>query len=198
MTNTAASSRRSFLGGAFAATALTMFSPAARRAVAAAKKRNVPIGIEMFSLREEERKDMPGTLKLVKEMGYDGVEFWAPYLEWSREQAKDLRKVLDDNGLKCFSTHNRTTYFQPDRLTRAIDYNLILGSKYIVNAYAGEIKELAGWTKLIALLNDAHKEAKKAGLKVGHHNWGVEWRTSLEGGKRPIELLMAETPKDFG
>ncbi|HEY0714456.1 MAG TPA: sugar phosphate isomerase/epimerase, partial [Polyangia bacterium] len=113
MTITSACSRRSLLGGAFAATISTMFSPAARRAVAAAKRRNVPVGIEMFSLREEERKDMPGTLKLVKEMGYDGVEFWAPYLDWSREQTKDLRKVLDDNGLKCFSTHNRTTYFQP-------------------------------------------------------------------------------------
>lgn len=179
--------------------ALPLATLAARKAAGAPGK-PVPIGLELYSLKNEERMDMIGTLKAVKEMGYDGVEFWAPYLDWSREQIRDLRLVLDDLGLKCFSTHNRNYYFTPDRLPRAIDYNLLLGSRYVVMAHPGPVEGPAhdGWKRVAEILATSHATFRKAGLRGGYHNHGMEWKPTLDGGKRPIELLTAGTPKDFG
>ncbi len=170
----------------------------ARRAQAAQGKKPVPIGLEMYSLKDDERKDMLGTLRLVKEMGYDGVEFWAPYLEWSREQLRDIRQALDDLGLKCFSTHNRNHYFEPERLGRAIEYNVMLGSRHLVMAHPGPVDGVDGWKRVAEILTRGHQQAKKAGLRGGYHNHGMEWKPTLDGGKRPIDILVPGTPRDFG
>src|SRR5688500_2880459 len=171
--NKRAPSRRTVLS--LSAGALATFTLAPRRPAAAPK--NVPIGLEMYSLKDHERQDMLGTLKAVKEMGYDGVEFWAPYLEWSREQIRDLRLVPDDLGLRCFSTHNRNHYFSGDRLDRAIDYNLMLGSRYVVMAHPGPVDGADGWKAVAELLTTAHGRFRKAGLRGGYHNHGMEWKT---------------------
>src|SRR6476620_8515444 len=92
-------SRRTFLSMTaalpFAASALTRF-----------KARNVPVGLELYSVRGELAKDLLGTVAAVGKMGYEVVEFYAPYLNWTPEMAKNVRKQLDDVGLKCHSTHN--------------------------------------------------------------------------------------------
>ena len=198
---TSACSRRNVLGLSATLPAALL---AARRPAWAAQRPPVPIGIEMYSLKDDERKDMLGTLRAVKQMGYDGVEFWAPYLEWTREQARDIRQQLDDLGLHCFSTHNRAHHFAPDRFDRVIDYNLILGSRYVVMAHPGPVdagtdgQNDAGWKRVAEILSTAHTRARKAGIRAGYHNHGMEWKPTLAGGKRPIEVLTGNTPKDFG
>src|SRR2546426_2855304 len=82
--------------------------------------RNVPVGLELFSVRGELAKDLLGTVAAVGKMGYQVVEFYAPYLDWTTETAKSVRKVLDDTGLKCHSTHNNGPSFTPDGLKKAI------------------------------------------------------------------------------
>ncbi|MCS7309894.1 MAG: sugar phosphate isomerase/epimerase, partial [Armatimonadetes bacterium] len=61
----------------------------------------IPIGVQLYSVRDDCAKDLPGTLAAIAKMGYEGVEF-AGYHGYS---ARDLRKLLDDNGLKCCGTH---------------------------------------------------------------------------------------------
>jgi len=62
---------------------------------------SIPMGLQLYSVRSECARDLPGTLKAVAKMGYDGVEF-AGYYGYS---AQDIRKLLDDFGLKCCGTH---------------------------------------------------------------------------------------------
>jgi sugar phosphate isomerase/epimerase len=193
---TFAPTRRALLAGSAAGVACTLGSTLAPRRAQAAKP--IPVGLELYSLKEDERKDMLGTLRAVKEMGYDGVEFWAPYLDWSRGQIQDLRKALDDLGLRCFSTHNRNYYFAPDRLARAIDYNVLLGSRYLVMAHPGPVDGAEGWKSVAALLTRSHAQFRKAGLRGGYHNHGMEWKALPGGTQRPIDLLTAGTPADFG
>src|SRR6478735_7351899 len=82
-------SRRTFLAIAAAA-------PLSAAAVlTAAKARNVPVGLELYSVRGELAKDLLGTVAAVGKMGYQVVEFYAPYLEWTPDTAKSVRKVLD-------------------------------------------------------------------------------------------------------
>src|ERR1051326_5832448 len=88
-------SRRSFL----AATAAVPLAGAPPR-------KRLPIGLELYSVRGELAKDLKGTVTAVAKMGYEVVEFFSPYFSWTPEYAKEVRKLLDDLGIKCNSTHN--------------------------------------------------------------------------------------------
>lgn len=181
--------RRSFL--ALAGAAPLAWSPLA----GAARRKRIPVGLEIYSVKEEEKQDLLGTLGALAKMGYEGVEFWAPYLDWTPEYAKEVRKRLDGLKMKCFSTHNRDYYFSAENLGKAIDLNGILGSKYVVLAGAGKIPDLDGWKKLAESQTAAHEKLKAAGLRGGFHNLTAEWK--LVDGKRPIDILTAGTPKDY-
>src|SRR5262245_53905845 len=63
-----------------------------------------PIGIELYAVRGELARDLPNTLRTVAQIGYEVVEFYAPYLRWTFPYAKEVRTRLDDLGLRCFST----------------------------------------------------------------------------------------------
>ncbi|MEO7649215.1 MAG: sugar phosphate isomerase/epimerase, partial [Bryobacteraceae bacterium] len=93
--------------------------------------------MELFSVREELSKDLFGTVTAVAKIGYQGVEFYAPYFQWTPAYAKEVRKLLDDLGIVCFSTHNGSSSFTPENLSKAIELNTILGSKLVVMASAG-------------------------------------------------------------
>ena len=60
-------------------------------------KRKLLIGLQLYSVRDDCAKDLPGTLKAVAKMGYSGVEFAGYY----GRTAQELRRMLDENGLKC-------------------------------------------------------------------------------------------------
>src|SRR5271165_971539 len=128
-------SRRNFL-------ALTAVMPLALRAGAPPA---IPMGIEMYSVRDALKKDPQGTVRAIAEMGYQGLEFYAPYFEWPPAQAKEMKKLLDDLGIRCFSTHNDATYMNKEHIQNAIDLNLILGSKYVVMASSQPKPGLDGW-----------------------------------------------------
>ncbi|HVB28750.1 MAG TPA: sugar phosphate isomerase/epimerase, partial [Terriglobia bacterium] len=69
-------SRRSFLAGLAAA-------PLGAAAVAAAAAKHIPIGLELYSVRNDLAKDLAGTVRKVAGMGYQCVEFYAPYYDWT-------------------------------------------------------------------------------------------------------------------
>src|SRR4051812_50020597 len=91
-------SRRTFL-------AVAGLGPFAASAMAAMQK-SVPVGLELYSVRNELMKDLPGTVTAVAKMGYKIVEFYSPYFDWTPDKAKEVRKLLDDLGIECRSTHN--------------------------------------------------------------------------------------------
>jgi len=162
---------------------------------AAAKGKNIPVGLELYSVRDEMKKDLLGTVRRVGQMGYEGVEFYSPYFDWTPEYAKEVRKVLDEVRLKCWSTHNSAKSFDAANLQKAIDLNGILGSKYVVMASAGKGESLDGWKKVAETLTSGHQKLKSAGMKAGFHNHELEFKP-IEG-KRPMEVLAANTPKDL-
>ena len=165
--------------------------PWALRATALSAAGSVPVGLEMYSVRNTLDKDLAGTVRAVSEMGYEGLEFYAPYFQWTAAQAKDMRKLLDDLGIRCFSTHNDSDYFTGEMLQHAREINLILGSKYIVMASSHEKSGLDGWRKVADTLNEAAGKLQPDGLKVGYHNHQAEF-TPI-GGVRPIEVLAKNT-----
>jgi sugar phosphate isomerase/epimerase len=179
-------SRRAFLG----MTAALPFAAASLRAAA----KNVPVGLELYSVRGELAKDLLGTITAVGKMGYEVVEFYAPYLNWTPETAKDVRKRLDDLGVKCLSTHNNSPSFTDDGLKKAIELNQIIGSKNVIMASAPRATGIDAWKTLAGQLTAISEKLKPLGLATGYHNHQVEWRP-LEG-QRPMDVIAAGTPKD--
>ena len=174
-------SRRSFL-------ALSAMLPWAFTARAST---SIPVGLELYSVREALQKDPQATLRAVAQMGYEGVEFYAPYFEWTERETKQIRKLLDELGIRCFSTHNDESYLNPQNIDRTRDMNLILGSKYVVLASAGQKTNLTEWRSVADMLNKTAEKLELAGLKAGYHNHQLEF-TPIDG-QRPIEILAKNT-----
>jgi sugar phosphate isomerase/epimerase len=182
-------SRRSLLAAPLAALPLALPLPAA--------KKKVPVGLELFSVRQELSKDLFGTVKAVAKMGYEGVEFYSPYFQWTTAYAKDVRKLLDDLNIRCFSTHNGAASFQAVNHQKAIELNQILGSKFIIMASAGKQAPTEdAWKKVAESLSTSAEAFGKQGIKAGFHNHQLEFRPLDGGGPRPIEVIAKNTPKN--
>jgi sugar phosphate isomerase/epimerase len=177
-------SRRSFL-------ALAGALPFALKASAAGK---IPVGVELYTVRDELSKDLMGTVRAIGKMGYEVVEFYSPYYSWTPEKAKEVRKLLDDLGVRCRSTHNDSTTLTAENLPKAIELNQIIGSKYIIMASAGRTTGIDSWKAVADRLNAAAEKLKAAGMATGYHNHQTEWRP-IEG-QRPLDVIASGTSKD--
>ena len=142
-------------------------------------------------MRDALKKDPEGTLRAVAGMGYQAVEFYAPYFEWTDAQAKQTRKLLDELGMRCYSTHNGDDYFSAKNIERVRDLNLILGSKYVVLAWTDPKTGMDGWKLVADKLNAATDALAPAGLKAGYHNHQAEF--TAVGGVRPMEIIAKNT-----
>ena len=177
-------SRRSFL-------ALSAALPWALRGVASGAAGSLPVGLELYSVREALKTDPEGTVRAVAQMGYQAVEFYAPYYDWTDAQAKQMRKLMDDLGIRCYSTHNDEDFFSAAKIDHARDLNLILGCEYMVQAWSDPKPDLDAWKALAERLNGIADKLAPSGLKVGYHNHDAEWKPV--GGRRPMEVLASST-----
>jgi sugar phosphate isomerase/epimerase len=178
--------RRTFLAST-AAIPVALAAPSANNAI--------PIGLELYSVRDNLAKDLPATLRAVAKMGYQVVEFFGPYSAWTPDRAKEVRAILDDTGTRCNSTHNGLDSFSTANLPHAIELNKILGSRYIVLSSPGKVTGLDDYRKVAGLLTQVQETLKPLGLRAGYHNHNAEF-TPLEG-TRPIEIIAANTPHDL-
>ncbi|MBV8807701.1 MAG: sugar phosphate isomerase/epimerase [Acidobacteriaceae bacterium] len=161
-----------------------------------AKGKQIPIGLELYSVRDELKKDRTATLQAVSKMGYECVEFYAPYYEWTTEEAKQVRKQLDDLKLRCYSTHNDRQFLTPEGLTKAIELNKILGTRFIVLAHPGkEPASIDECKQLADFLNRANRTMESEGLHAGYHNHDLEWKPI--DGQVPLQVIAANTDKSI-
>ena len=173
---------------------LLAFTAVAPLAVAAPAGKHFPVGLELYSVRDELAKDLTGTVRAVARMGYEVVEFFSPYYAWTPDYAREVRKLMDDLGIRCNSTHNGANSFTPEGIQKAIELNQILGAKYIVMASAGRVTGLDGWKGVADRLANASEKLKPLGMRAGYHNHALEFKP-LDG-KRPIEVLASNTPRE--
>lgn len=177
-------SRRSFLTSMAAASAILP---------AAAQRRKIPVGLELYSVRQDMAKDLMGTVRTVAKMGYEVVEFYSPYYAWTADYAREVRQLMDDLGIHCLSTHNDARSFSPEGIDKAIELNSILGSRYIVMASPGKAVTMDDWKKVAERLNTGNEKMNPAGIRAGYHNHQLEFK-ALEG-TRPIDVIAENTDR---
>ena len=191
--------RRSFLAASAAALTACQSddapAPAVEEAASVPARKDVPVGLELYSVRESLKEDLMGTVAAVAEIGYQVVEFYSPYFDWTDEHAKEVRAHLDSLGLECRSLHSPRRAFEADGRARAIELNGILGSGTAVMASpGGKVEDAEGWKRIAELLSESQQEFSRAGLRAGYHNHDSEW-VDLGGGQHAMDILAAETPE---
>jgi len=107
---------------------------------------------------------LPGMLAAVAKIGYKGVEF-AGYYDRS---AKDLRKILDDNGLIACGTHTPYDSVLPDKLAQTIEFNRTIGNKFLIVPWM-EGGSKADWLAKAKMFNDVADKLRPEGMSVGYH-----------------------------
>ena len=134
----------------------------------------IPIALQLYSVREDCAKDLPRTLEAVAKMGYEGVEF-AGYYGW---KAEDLRRLLDDLGLKVAGTHIGLNTLLGDEYERTVEFNKILGNKYLVVPGLPPERRSSkeAWIETAKLMDEIAAKLKEEGMKLGYHNHAVEFQ----------------------
>jgi sugar phosphate isomerase/epimerase len=139
----------------------------------AKEDKRIPIGFQLYTVRGEFSRDVPGTLKKLADIGYKAVEFWGygggPNV-YQKYSAKDLRKMLDEFGLKCCGMHLDLSALSDANLQQTIENNTVLGSQYLNVAGAKDkMKSEKGIAELANLLNQRAKDCKPHSMFVGYH-----------------------------
>jgi sugar phosphate isomerase/epimerase len=178
-------SRRDILRYATLAAAAAAFPSLTR---AEPEKKKIPIGLELYSLRTLIPKDFTGTIEAVGKMGYQGVEF-AGYHGWDKKPA-ELRKLLDDNGLKCCGTHTALPTLEGDELKKTIELHKILGNKFLI-CPSFSAKDAAGWMNVAKKFNDIAARAKESDMLVGYHSHATDFKKF--DGKTSWEIFFDNT-----
>ena len=124
-------------------------------------------------MRGELSRNVPDTVKTLAQIGYRGVEFWdyagTPEV-YQHYSAAELRKILDDRGLKCCGMHVKLEALSDDKLKRTIETNQTLGNIYINLVMAPELmKTEAGIGQLARLLNKVSTECRAQNMVAGYH-----------------------------
>jgi sugar phosphate isomerase/epimerase len=163
-------SRRGFLATTASVAALGVLGSGCtqeERSSAGMTTGKIPVGVQVYSVRKVAEKDLAGTLAQIAKMGYQGVEFAGYY----GHSAKDIRKMLDDNGIVCCGTHTQYADLSDEKLAATLEFNKTLGNKYVIVPWLqGDKNNLKdSWLKYAARFNVLAEKLKPQGMFVGYH-----------------------------
>jgi sugar phosphate isomerase/epimerase len=158
----------------------------------APERKKIPLGLQLYSLRKECAKDLEGTIAAVGKMGYKGVEFAG----YHGRDAKTLRKLLDDAGLKCCGTHTALDTLLGDKLAQTIEFNKTLGNEYLIvpSLQLKYQKSKEAWQQAADRFNEVLPKATAENMRIGYHNHGVEF-TPING-EMPWDIFFNRAKKD--
>jgi len=149
-----------------------------------------PVGLQLYSLRAQFAKDVPGTLDKVKAFGVKNVELAGMY----GLTAEQFKAQLDARGLKAVGGHFPFDHFRTN-LDGIIHDAKVLGLKYAGCAWIPHDDKAPFDEKTareaIAVFNQAGEELAKHGMKFYYHVHGYEFQPFGQG--TLLDLMMQET-----
>lgn len=198
-------SRRDFLGAFGAAGAMAAMPGFGQCCTGSACSATATqVGVQLYSIRQYigGKKGVPGVglakaLKEVAAIGYKGVEFAGYY----GNDAKTLKAMLDDAGLKACGTHVGRGEFSPEKIKATCEFNLGYGNNLIIcpggGNFPGKGQNLDDFLKmLVDYYNKAAETAKTFGCKIGLHNHTREFELKMKDGTTYWDYFFSNTSKD--
>jgi sugar phosphate isomerase/epimerase len=164
---------------------------------------NSVLGVQLYSVREDMKKDPLGTLKQLAAMGYKNVEH-ANYInrKFYGYTAKEFKKILDDMGMKMPSGHTvmERTHWDPSKkdFTASWKYTIedaaIVGQQYVISPWLDEElrKTYDGLLAYMEVFNKSGELCKKSGMKFGYHNHNFEFSTKLNN-QKVFDIMVKHT-----
>lgn len=152
----------------------------------------LPIALQLYSVRDEVEKDFEGTVKKVKSLGYDGVEFAGLY----GKTAAEVKKICEDADIVPVSAH--VPYYDmlenPEKVLA--DYKEI-GCKYVAVPYLTEECRPGtdGWEDTVKGIAQIAKAAKEMGIQLLYHNHDFEF-VKIDG-KYALDILYDSISEDL-
>src|SRR5947209_1210138 len=157
--------RRDFLKWGAAAGAVALARPGS---ILAQDKKHIPVGLQLYSVRDVLVKDFEGTLAKVAEMGFEGVEFAGNFGKYGKDP-EGLRKVLDGLKLKAAGTHTGAGTLAGDKLKDTVAFYKALDCKFLIVPGDGRYTKSDQTNKEYAEFLTKVAEALKAeGMYTGH------------------------------
>jgi sugar phosphate isomerase/epimerase len=193
-------SRRTFLKSSALSLAATAFL---KNELFAAKKGQEIVGIQLYSVRDDMKKDPSGTLKQLQGIGYKYVEH-ANYVDrkFYGYSPTDFKKLLDDLGMMMHSGHtvmqknhwdvSKNDFTDAWKFT--VDDAAIAGQKYVISPWLDESmrQNYDDFKRYMDVFNKSGELCNKSGMKFGYHNHDFEFSTSLNG-VMLYDLIMQNT-----
>lgn len=130
-----------------------------------AEDKKIPIGLELYSLREQCKTDLVGMLSAVSKIGYKGVEFAG----YHGHSAKEIRQMLDDHNLVTCGTHTPYDAVLGDKLNGTIEFNRTIGNKFVIVPWM-TAKTKQEWLDKAKLFNELAERLKPEGMSIGYHS----------------------------
>ena len=164
---------------------------------------NTILGLQLYSVRDDMKKDPLGTMKQLAAMGYKYVEH-ANYVEgkFYGYSPAEFKKVLDDLGLKMPSGHTvmNATHWDAakndftDVWKQTVTDAAIVGQRYVISPWLDESlrKNYDDLLGFLDVFNKCGELCKKSGLKFGYHNHDFEFKYSLNG-KQIYDIILEKT-----
>ena len=151
-------------------------------------------GIQIYTLREIAQKDLQTAIHMVKDAGYQGIEFDAGML--ARANPDQLKRWMDEAGLAIIGL----TLLLPEissLLEPMLEYALETGAEWLVMPWIDEKfrQELYQYQNVANLLNHAGRHAAEKGLRFAYHIHGYEFESY--GNKSGFDVLIEELDPDL-
>jgi sugar phosphate isomerase/epimerase len=143
----------------------------------------MPLGFQVWTVKDQLVKDFPGTLKMVQAMGYQSVEMCSPpgyessgFGPLMKLKAKEMKKIINDAGLVCPSSHYGMDELR-EHLDERIEFAKESGQSQMILSSFGlpENANISNWLKAADELNIMGLKTKKAGIQMGYHNHHMEF-----------------------
>ena len=159
------------------------------------KNQAIPkISVQLWSVKNELKKDFKGTLTQIANMGFDGVEFagdFGPY----KNDAKGLKSFLDGLGLKVSAAHVKFDVFDAEHYEQTVAFYKALGTDTLINPWDDRAWDAQKVDSFIAELTELHTKLKAAGFQFGFHNHDQEF--NAHKGATFWDHIAKSTPKDL-
>ena len=184
-------SRRSFLRNSTFGLGAMAFASPVLQSLAAVKYKKL-VGIQLYSIREDMRKDPQGTLNALAEMGYKYVEH-ANYInrKFYGWEAKEFKKRLDDLGMKMPSGHTVMGKAHWDDAKNdftdlwkyTVEDAAVMGQELVISPSIdmGIRKDKNLLLKYMDIFNKSGELCNKSGMRFGYHNHDFEFSEKLDG-----------------